>query len=492
MEIQIFNFSLDFTPLFNIGNEGILATSWYIFINGGWVFFAYITAVFIFYLWWMSRQGKWAATNKFILLAVDVPKDTEQTPKAVEQLFSTLSGAHTEFSKWEIYYKGMFQLAFSFEIVSIDGYVQFLIRTPSHFRDLVESSIYSQYPDAEITEVEDYTKDIPAFPNDQFKMWGAEIVLANKDVYPIRTYPFFEDKVSGEYKDPVASILETMSKIKAGEQVWLQIIVKPTGFDWPKRATAEAFKLAGKKMPAKPVGVTAKTVEWTYDTLRKMGDSLIPVVEGGETKSKDDLPSLMLHLTPGQRAAIEAIENKSSKMGFLCKMRLIYFAPEDVYSAGRVVSAVFGSIKQFAVLDLNSFKPDKKTKTSVPYFSKMRYKERSRKLMMNYKFRESYAGAAAYILNTEELASLWHFPSKYITAPSLRKTTAKKTAAPASLPVVEEENSGTKEELKKQLENTNYSFDLDNNYFEDKFAKKSPVAPVRGKNQPPANLPTVE
>lgn len=489
MQIEIANFVLDFTPLLQIGNQGPWSVFWYVFVNGGWVFFAYLVVIQIYYIWLMIQQGKWAMTNKFILLAIDVPKDTEQTPKAVEQLFSTLSGAHAELSKYESMIKGMFQLSFSFEIVSIDGYVQFLVRTPSHWRDLVESSIYSQYPDAEITEVEDYTKDIPDFPNDQYKMWGAELALANKDVYPIKTYPFFEDKTTKTaLKDPVASLLETMSKIQLGEQVWIQIIVKPTGFDWPKRSMAEVFKLAGKKVPSKGPGLTARAVDWTSDTARKMADSLFPVTEGTETKTKDDLPSLMLHLTPGERGALEAIEMKASKMGFLCKIRLVYIAPPEQYSAGRVISSVFGSIKQFAALDLNAFKPDKSTKTSMPYFSKSRYKKRSKFMMMNYRNRDSYAGYNAFILNTEELASLWHFPTKEITAPSLRKTTAKKIAAPSSLPISADSTDTQTETLKAQLESQAYTFDLDNNYFEQKFAKDKKL--TGGKGQPPSNLPT--
>ena len=95
----------------------------------------------------------------------------------------------------EKYYKGHYQRWFSFEIVSIDGYIQFIIRTEKKFRDLVESAIYAQYPEAEITEVDDYTKGFPdTFPNDTHDLWGTEWTLVEDNEYPIRTYQDFEDK----------------------------------------------------------------------------------------------------------------------------------------------------------------------------------------------------------------------------------------------------------------------------------------------------------
>ena len=243
---------IDFSPLLAVANQGPLALAWFLFYSGGWIVFIISFLYYLYVVWLHGRQSKYNDTNKFIILAIDVPKDTEQTPKAVEQLFSTLSGAHTPLNAREIYWEGKFQLGFSFEIVSIDGYVQFLIRTPAQLRDVVESSIYSQYPDAEITEVEDYVNETPIkYPNDSHNIWGTEVVLAKKDVYPIRTYRFFEDAVSGEFKDPIASLLETMGKIQVGEQVWLQIIIKPTGYDWIKKSEKEAYKIAGKKIEQK-------------------------------------------------------------------------------------------------------------------------------------------------------------------------------------------------------------------------------------------------
>lgn len=488
----------DFTEFYAAMDGGALSVVLFFLEKGGWIIYTYIISRGLYEIWIMQQQTKWFNTNKFILLAVDVPKDTEQTPKAVEQLFATVSGAHSPLSKKEMYMEGKFQLSFSFEIVSIDGYVQFLIRTPSHWRDLIESSIYSQYPDAEITEVEDYVDSVPdKYPNDTHNIWGAEVVLAENEALPIRTYPMFEDSVSGEFKDPLASLIETMSKIQIGEQVWIQIIVKPTGFEWPKRSMALAMKMAGKKVAEKK-GLLSRLIDpITGLFFLSNGDPMIwPTnAEGQSSKKDNEMPSMMLHLTPGERSTIEAIENKASKMGFECKIRLVYIAPHETYMPARVVASVFGSIKQFNTLDLNSFKPDKKTKTAAIYFfPKERVNYRRGRIIQAYKNRSGVAGHQYFILNTEELATIWHFPSKFVKAPLLQRTESKKSEPPSSLPVTKVADMAKDKlsgELRRQLVTPNYNVDLSNKYFEEKYSKdKNTVNTPKQKGAPPSNLPT--
>ncbi|MBT4349160.1 hypothetical protein HOD19_00045 [bacterium] len=506
MQIEILNIVIDLTPLFAASDRSPMHAIWYIFANGGWVLFVLVFIIQGYYLWLQGQQFKWFKTNKFTLLAVDIPKEHEQTPKAVEQLFSTISGAHAPLSKTEEQIKGVFQLAFSFEIVSIDGYVQFLIHTATQYRDLVESSIYAQYPDAEITEVDDYATWAPEeFPDETHNIWGTEVILTENQAFPIKTYPAFEDKVSGEYKDPLAAMLETMSKVQVGEQVWFQIIVKPTGFEWVKESERIALKLAGRKVH-EPTSKPNQVIDWITNTIDNIGEFILPLWK--EVNEKDELVSMMLHLTPGEKNTLEAIQNKSSKMGFECKIRLVYLSTNEQFSPNRAVSGVFGSIKQFADLTSNGFKPDPKTKTSIMYwFTKYRAKKRKARLVKAYKLRSTIAGYKAFILNTEELATLWHFPGVEIRTPLLRRTETKKGEPPTSLPASffgtdsdESETANLSAQLKQPSE---FNVDLDNDYFEKKFAKdktkqaENTITPSKNstinasapKGGPPSNLP---
>lgn len=500
MQIEFWIFSIDFSALFAAADKGLFFAIIYIFLHGGWLLFLMLLPL-VYEVWQMEKQNQWFDTNKFVLLAIDIPKEHEQTPKAVEGLFSTISGAHANINKVDEYIKGVFQLAFSFEIVSIDGYVQFLVRTPVQYKDVVESAVYSQYPDAEITEVEDYTTWAPVeYPDENYNAWGTEVVLVHDDALPIRTYPAFEDKVSGEYKDPLAALLETMSKIHVGEQVWFQIIVRPTGVDWIKKSEAMVYKIAGKKVAPSKGNKATQTIDWLTNTIDNVGEFIYPLWQEVKEK-KDDMPSMMLHLTPGEKSTIEAIENKASKIGFDCKMRLVYLSPNEDFSPNRVISSVFGSLKQFSTLDLNSLKPDAKTKTSTNYwFTKYRNKKRKTKIIKAYKGRSTVVGYKTFILNTEELASLWHFPGIEVKTPLLHRTDTKKSTPPSSLPISDNDDTDVTQSLKSQLYKTpDFNVDLDNNYFEDRFAKnKNQTVSIQPqinnqiaekKGEPPSNLP---
>ena len=172
---------------------------WGLFALGGWVILAAIL-LFAFTIFWADWREEKETTNwKYVLLAVDVPQENLQSPKAIEQLFSHLIGGYEKPSIIEKFWHGHKQRWFSFEIISIEGYIQFLIWTEQKFQDLIEASFYAQYPQAEITEVDDYVNAMPThFPDDTYDMWGADFTLAEHDAYPIRVYEEFKNSIGKE------------------------------------------------------------------------------------------------------------------------------------------------------------------------------------------------------------------------------------------------------------------------------------------------------
>ncbi|MBI4280713.1 hypothetical protein HY628_00780, partial [Candidatus Uhrbacteria bacterium] len=258
-----------------------------LFYSGGWLVFVFVILWGFWRVWVESRQIKWLAKQEWILLAIDVPKETEQTPKAVENVFATLHGSLAFVDRLEKYWFGKLQVRFSFEIISIDGYVQFYVRTFKRLRDLVEAAIYAQYPDAEIAEVEDYTAAVPKiFPAPGWDLFGTELVLSKKSPFPIRTYPYFEDKISGELKDPMAAFLETLAKLRAGEQVWIQIIIAPND--------GKKVRLAGEKVVKKLIGAKEKPKKTMMGELGSWGSGVVDQFLGPATKpvaKREDPPT---------------------------------------------------------------------------------------------------------------------------------------------------------------------------------------------------------
>ena len=59
--------------------------------------------------------------------------------------------------------------------------------------------------------------------------------------------------------------------------------------------------------------------------------------------------------------------------------------------------------------------------------------EKKMKVLRNYRNR-SGRGAPPYVLNIEELATIYHFPMVSVKAPLVKKTEAKRAEPPPSLP----------------------------------------------------------
>lgn len=417
------------------------AAMWFLFTHGAWLV---LIPVFIYGAWqgWLEYiRNKFSEAQKYVLLAVDVPKENEQSPKAVEQIFAHLLGVQKSGNIKERFIDGYTQLGFSLELISIEGYVQFLIRTPERFRDLVEAAFYAQYPNAEIAEVNDYTAAFkPKFPNEEFNLWGTELKLTNKQYYPIKTYPSFEHSLSQTFFDPMANTLETLSRLGRGEQYWLQIVIEPTSDRWRDEGVRMVKRLIGSKVSEKKASIGWLPAWVSQGLYESAVASVLPTSSlTSETGQDKAPPSLMLHLPPHERAAVEQVGIKLSKPAYLSKIRLMYVAKHDVYSRNRRAPIV-GAMRQFNTLDLNGFMVDKKTKTNAElWFANRRSNWRKWRRLYGYKYRSLKRGRNKFILNVEELATLYHFPvTTVVKAPRVQKTVSKRAEPPVTLPVESE------------------------------------------------------
>ena len=149
-----------------------------------------------------------------------------------------------------------------------------------------------------------------------------------------------------------------------------------------------------------------------------------------------------MFLSPGERDVLSSIETNVSKPGYKTKIRFIYAAEREIFNRGNV-AAVMGFFRHFNTQHLNSFKPNSGTMTIGGYFfSKQREYIRKRKLLENYRKRwlaenpNSLRPKGLFVFNTEELATIYHFPGMATVAPSLPRIGAKKGEPPTSLPVV--------------------------------------------------------
>ncbi len=464
---------IDLTPILDFLHLPPELLLWKFFLYFGWMILAAIFIKGTLQLWLIYKEAQWSTGNKFILLAIDIPKGNEQTPKAAENLFTYLAGAHGSISFFEKWFLGVYQLSFSFEIVSIDGYTQFLIRTPIQFRPLVESAVYSQYPDAEITEVDDYVEGMPLrFPDEEYDIAGAEFIQQKHFSYPIKTYEEFEHKMGPletQFKDPMASLMDLCSSLKPGEQFWYQILVTPCGFDWAKKGEEEVNKILGKK--PKEAG---DLLSFLAPIVHAVSEGVVELWGPYVPEKKEEKKALsMMELTPAQKKKIEYIQRKSSQLGFEAKLRIVYIAKKEVINKAKVFSGFVGYIKQFIDLDLNSFKPDLDfTMTKSAYFNQSaRLIAKKNRIMNNYVGRAVAAGRTPGVFSIEELATIWHFPVEAsVKAPLIQMAPGRKAEAPSSLPLFLEDkyvpddifNEQPKKEMAADGESLDNAKDKDN------------------------------
>jgi len=428
--------TLDLSRIYSLANESPFYLAWYFFIHGGWVVFILLFLYAYFLFWLYYRRKKYLHGIPQSLLAIDIPKNNEQSLLAVEQIFATLAGIKSGPNLWEKYWLGKVQLSFSLEIISLEGYIQFLIRTPSQYKDLVEAAIYAHYPEAEITEVDDYVDVIPnhSDDSDELKFWGTELNLEKKSVYPLKTYKLFEHSLSQSFVDPMASMLEVMSKLGPGEQLGLQIVIAPEGDHWKEHALEVIKEMIGAEGDHKKT-VSDTIVDTSLGHIEKFSEAVYSI--WGDIDKKEDKPVVNKYqfLTTNEKFVVEMMQNKLAKICFAASMRIYYLAQKDVYHRGRGINAIIGAINQFNSSDLNALKKYKFLTTDRDYFFvKQRVAKVHKKLVHLYKERSMH-GSPEFFLSTEELATLYHFPTITVKAPLLQKAVSKRGEPPVSLPL---------------------------------------------------------
>ncbi len=442
----------------------IIATLLYIgefLLSLWWIWIPWLLFLFARDLWLKHKRTEFINKINWVLLEIRPPSEIKKTARAMEQFFAALHGAMNTPTLKERYLEGALQRWFSLEIVSLGGEIHFFICTPSLFRNLVEANIYAQYPEAEINEAADYVNNVPdEIPDKDYDLWGTELMLVKEDAYPIRTYLDFEKELLAleQRIDPMASILETMSKLSPGEQIWIQTLVRPVGDKWKQEGEKLRDKLVGRKVVKKEGLVKKEAVAW-----KDAGKSEISHLITGKPveltkEEKEEKPPSLTH---GEQEVVKAIERNISKIGFDSLIRFVYLGRKDDFKRP-TVSAVIGNYKQFGTQDLNAFRPNPRITTMIDYeyqLKETREAYRKKRILADYKKRDfvqqspniSYLNqflferlpvlkwffirSKPFSFNIEELATVFHFPIETVKTPLTPRVEAKKGGPPTGLPV---------------------------------------------------------
>lgn len=437
----------------------------YAIIFGVLAFLPYLLGKKALKSWVKYIRGVFYAKQKYKLLEFRIAKGLARSPLAMELFLNALFQPQGETSWHDIYVKGTTRSWFSLEIVSLEGNVRFFIWTKDSFVDLIKTQVYGQFPNTEIIDMDttgegDYAKKIP-YDTSKYKYWCGEFKKKNAGHLPIKTYVDYglDKNPKEEFKvDPITPLLEYMGSLGKGEQAWLQIGVRAPKKDIEKDLPTDAE--ARKKKKAK-WWQTKELVDWTdagKDEINKLSKRDIKI------DKEKPLNSAELKPTPLELEKLEAIERSMSKLAFEISIRAVYVAPTDLFLPAH--SAAFGgTFKQYNTMHMNSFET-KAPSVKYPWQDKggfmvdhdkreifTQYQHRAffykeylpisgigewktaNMMSLTSLFAEEVYNFKPYILNIEELATIYHFPGDIATTPTLTRVEAKKGEPPANLPV---------------------------------------------------------
>lgn len=296
----------------------------------------------------------------------------------------------------------------SFEIAAHEKKISFYINVPKRLQNLVEKQLHAQYPAAQIEVIKPYN----IFSRDSF-VAAAELTLQKSYSFPLRTYKAMET-------DPLNSLTNSLSKLSAEEGAAIQLLISPAAEHWQSKPRGYALQIqqgrhpdvvtssAGSKIFSGLFSFVGTAFDQFFSPKKNQREHAGYMDQSGMSKP--------LQLTPMQQEMIKKFEEKASKAGFKFNLRVVT-SSTDQLSADANLRNILASFMQYTMPPFNGFKVLAK---------------KPRMIVSDYVFRVFRNTKA--ILNTEELASLWHLPTRFNDTPNIKWLGSKKAPAPVNTP----------------------------------------------------------
>lgn len=321
---------------------------------------------------------------------------TEETISKAQVLYNIIASTATkEGFKSKLYG----QRHIGLEIVAKKGAVRFYVAVPVVIGPVIEQAVVGAYPSAQVEEVAEHNLFSPV--GKISGTIGGELELKENYAQPIAT--FQETK-----RDAMQSLLNAFANLSNEDGAAVQILIRPAQSSWTKSALSVAAdkrdKKGGSNDAAKAAGGFAK------DLAKALWQP--PEPKDKKPEDKPELSSL-------ERANIDAIEDKTRHPGFETLIRVV----ASSNTAARSQAILNNVVAAFALFDApgkNGFKftPARDIENFVTAFIFRFFPQQSRNL----------------ILNSVELATIWHLPDRQSTPiSSLERQGSKQVDGPNKL-----------------------------------------------------------
>ncbi len=322
-------------------------------------------------------------------------REAHQTTKekiaVAETLFSAL-GSMDEKQSFLEWVTGVHEIL-ALEIVAQEKVLRFYATIPKKHRVFFEQQVHAQWSNAYISEVDDFNIFSPKGVS-----VAGYITQRREAVLPVKTYKDLES-------DPLSALTNALSSVEDGDGVVVQILLRKAPDSWRSFGQrivrnmhdGVSFHDAKRGSNKKSQGFFEKTEDYEK-RMTRMRDRKLSALE---TKM------------------LEGIEGKIAKAGLEVNVRVVACAKE-ASRAQMYVKNVLQTFGQFNIYEYgNAFQ------ASIP--------SRKTQLLRRCIYRQ-FSHKERMILNTEELAGLWHLPLATTETPNIEWLMAKTAPVPPNVP----------------------------------------------------------
>ena len=296
---------------------------------------------------------------------------TEEVLSQAQVMYNIIASTATKGFKSKIYG----QRHLSFEVVAYEGIVQYYVVVPIVLEDVVRQAVAAAYPSARLEEVKE--RNIFSQMGKMSGTIGGEFTLKKDFVYPIATYE--ESK-----RDASRALLGALASATRQDGVAVQLLLRPAREGWTKHSIEAAAKIVKDKGHGKAGGSGFAQSKGLLEALWKP-----PEASEAKHEEKD--------LTALEQSALDAIQEKTRYPGYEVLVRVVVSSN----TAARSQILLKNIVAAFSLFDSPSFNGFK--------FSVSKNIE---ELVTAYIFRFFPQGVTKNILNSVELATLFHLPSQ--------------------------------------------------------------------------------
>ena len=317
-------------------------------------------------------------------------------------MYSIISSTLTKGIKSKLYG----QKHISFEIVAHDGVINYYAIVPAVLTETMKQAITAAYPSARLEEVHD-----PNFFSSTGGMdavVGGEIELKDDFWYPIASYE--ETK-----RDASLGLINALSVAKKGDGVGIQILFRPTDEGWTRKSLQRVQNLRdGKKGRREANNFLGRLVYGFGNLVGDLAEALWRPPEAHDPYKNSE--KVLSNL---EQEEITKIEEKTKYPGFEVLMRFVASSDSKTRSTA-LLGGVVSVFSQFDSPNYNGFK-----------YNQIK---RSRDLVEDYVLRNFPQEQNKFILNSVEMASIFHLPSQNsIPTSQVERQATKQVDGPAKL-----------------------------------------------------------